>query len=263
MELNAAKEVKLYYGKINNLYESIYSNYIDSIKNDFRDIQDLFSGSWPKGKALDLGCGSGALTTLLLDTQEEVVALDISRVMLEKIRERVISHPLRKKIKIIQGDCVNMPKYLRNSLFEVIFFWGNGISHIPCSDYPLLASSISDALSPNGFFILNYRDGREWAKMAGKLELVGNDSHTWYYFYIFDSQEHVKHCDRFSASLIAISFQAGIKPLAEIINPCVHGYYFDIQALAVHLKTHGIVLNRTHSGHGLAGLHTAIFHKLK
>jgi SAM-dependent methyltransferase len=263
MELNATKEVELYYERINKKYESIYSNYIGSIENDFREIQGLFSGDWPKGKALDLGCGSGALTELLLGAQEEIVALDISRVMLEKMEERVRTHPLREKVRIMHGDAVALPQDLRNSQFEIVLFWGNGISHVPCTDYSLLASSISHALSPEGYFVLNYRDGVEWGKMAGKLELVGTDSNIWYYFYIFDPLEIARPCDRFSASIIAMTLGEDNTPFAEIINPCVHGYFCDIKALAGHLKTHGIVLQQTHSGRGLAGLHTAIFRKLK
>lgn len=60
------------------------------------------------GKALDIGCGSGAMVKDLLDRGFSVTATDFAPKMLEATKEFIKDHPKGKTVKLLQEDIENM-----------------------------------------------------------------------------------------------------------------------------------------------------------
>jgi len=81
-------------------YERNIPNYYDSTKEA---IEILYRSTANGTKVLDVGCGSGLATKLLLDKGLEVTAIDLSPKMVEYAKER------NPAAHIIQGDFLNYP----------------------------------------------------------------------------------------------------------------------------------------------------------
>lgn len=263
MKSEPLKQVNYFYSSIAEKYEVIYSNYIHAVRDSFRHFHDSFPGHWPLGATLELGCGSGVLTKILLETQERIVAIDISSPMLDKLESGIKNNSGRSRLQILKADAVKLPGKLRKSGFELIVFWGNGISHISSSDYKDLASGIAESLSPGGYFVVNYRDGLEWSKMKGAVEYLGEDKGEAYYFYMFPTPDRQgdEMGDRFSASIFSVSKNKSHCGQMEVFMPLLHGYYFNFQLFSECLKSHNLILQQKLPTLGMVGLHTAVFKK--
>ncbi len=96
------------------------------------------AGLDPVGRALDLGCGDGALTGLL--RAEHVTAADVSAVALGRARERV---PHAEAVEL-EPDA---PLPLGDSAFELVLC-AETIEHV--RDVQLLLSEIRRVLAPGG-----------------------------------------------------------------------------------------------------------------
>jgi len=65
----------------------------------------LAAGDLPtRGRAVDLGCGSGVQTLLLAAHGLDVVGVDLSTTAIEKARRRASAHPAGRRVRFLAGD---------------------------------------------------------------------------------------------------------------------------------------------------------------
>ena len=103
---------------------------------------------------LDLGCGDGALTQLVLDAHPsaEAVLLDFSEPMLERASERV--EHLGARAALVRGD-LNDPTWIErlpDGRYDVVVS-GLAIHHLPAQRKRELFAEVFRLLEPGGMFV--------------------------------------------------------------------------------------------------------------
>ncbi len=68
--------------------------------------------AWKGKRVLELGCGLGTETTNFARAGATVVAVDISRVSLDLLRQRLELESLSASVTLVQGDCEEVDKLL-------------------------------------------------------------------------------------------------------------------------------------------------------
>jgi ubiquinone/menaquinone biosynthesis C-methylase UbiE len=102
------------------------------------------------GRALDVGCGTGAAMRHLRPLcRQEVVGVDLSRGMLDEARRRQADAPGEATLTFVQGNALELP-YEKE--FDAVTSFG-AFGHIREEDEPRLVRSIARALRPGGRFI--------------------------------------------------------------------------------------------------------------
>jgi len=104
-----------------------------------------------KGTVLDMGCGTGKYTELLAKEGCNVIAMDVSRKMLEITKKKIVSKGLQSKVLYVHSDADTFP-FLDNSLDAIIGIFGV-LNHV--LKYKSIFKSISRALKPNGLLVFS------------------------------------------------------------------------------------------------------------
>jgi SAM-dependent methyltransferase len=101
----------------------------------------------PVGDVLELACGTGTWTELLLRHARSVTAVDASSEMLAIASERVDD----ERVRFIQADLFSWTPDRR---YDVVFF-GFWLSHVPSDRFESFWSLVSDCLEADGrvFFV--------------------------------------------------------------------------------------------------------------
>ena len=83
--------VRQEYDRLASIYDRRWQNYINKSLSFLLDFADISS----EAKLLDLACGTGELTRLLLEQnpQQQITGVDISESMLEIARKKLDTHP--------------------------------------------------------------------------------------------------------------------------------------------------------------------------
>ena len=102
------------------------------------------------GKALDIGCGSGAMVRDLLDKGFDVVAADISQNMLDATRKTVAGHSRAKHVEYTLQDIESMT--LKSNAFDVVVC--AGVIEYLKTDYNSLRE-IHRVLKPGGIAFIS------------------------------------------------------------------------------------------------------------
>lgn len=102
-------------------------------------------------QVLDLGCGSGILTTFLSSRCEQVTAIDGSEEMLEILKKDITSEGF-KNIKIIQGDIPDTLYSLDSSSYDLVVA-SSLLEYL--EDIELVLKEIMRLLKPNANLILS------------------------------------------------------------------------------------------------------------
>lgn len=110
--------------------------------------------SWPKGLAVDLGCGSGFQSLPLAEARFRVLALDICEPLLTELRSRDGNLPIRT----VCDDLSNFRNHL-DVAPTLIVCMGDTLTHLPSIDaVAQLFADAARALAPNGRIVLTFRD---------------------------------------------------------------------------------------------------------
>jgi SAM-dependent methyltransferase len=134
-----------------------YADYYDLIykdKNYGREvgfIENIFGKSKPK-KILEVGCGTGNYTKILLEREYEVTAVDISADMLEIASEKCVY-----KCKFIKGDIRTVSIDEKFDACIAMFAVMGYITEN--SDISKALNNIHRHLKPNGIFIFDVWNG--------------------------------------------------------------------------------------------------------
>jgi len=128
-----------------------------------RFIAELTRRIAPASRVLDLGCGTGVLTTAVADLGHHVTGVDISQAMLDQIRP--VSD--RGSITLRQGDVFALP-FADESFEGVVTRWV--IPHF--RDWPTILKEAGRVLRPGGCLVFDQcsRDNYELATRSGMLE---------------------------------------------------------------------------------------------
>ena len=137
------------------------ADYIHFVTTEF--IQELTQRIAPASQVLDLGCGTGVLTTALAALGFHVTGVDISQAMLDKIR------PLSDagSITLRQGDVFNLP-FTDASFDGIATRWV-----VPrFRDWPAILTEAARVLRPGGVMVFDHcsRANYELATRCGNLE---------------------------------------------------------------------------------------------
>lgn len=96
------------------------------------------------GRALDLCCGTGAMTSVLLERSGEVVGIDFSRGMLE-----VASRRLAGKVSLVRADALAPPF---GAAFDLVTCF-SALGHFLPEQHGALVGAVSRCLRPGGRFV--------------------------------------------------------------------------------------------------------------
>ena len=161
---------------------------------EVRDVETALDGFAPKGRVLELACGTGLWTQRLARYASELTAVDSSPEVLEIATQRV-----GDGVALVEADIFN---YEPAERYDVVFFsfW---LSHVPPERFDDFWTLVHRALVPGGrvFFIdslaeetstaldhsLTDRDG---ARMRRKLE---DGREFWVYKVFYQPHELMDH----------------------------------------------------------------------
>jgi demethylmenaquinone methyltransferase/2-methoxy-6-polyprenyl-1,4-benzoquinol methylase len=112
-----------------------------------RELAALLEGVRPTGQVLELACGPGAWTELLLRHGTSVTAVDAAPEMLARAKARVGAD----NVRFIQADIFTWTPDRR---YDFVFF-GFWLSHVPLDRFESFWSLVADCLEPTGrvFFV--------------------------------------------------------------------------------------------------------------
>lgn len=99
--------------------------------------------------AIDLGCGTGEYTRLLLSKGYHVVAVDISAGMLEVASQKLF--PYRDRVTTMVADVLNLD--LPDQSFQAAISFGAVLNHI--QDHGRFFSNVSDLLAPGSLLMFD------------------------------------------------------------------------------------------------------------
>lgn len=96
----------------------------------------------PRGRVLELACGTGTWTRLLVEHASEVVALDASEEMLEIAGAKVSD----RRVRFVKADLFS---WTPDDRYDVVcfFFW---LSHVPLSRFEAFWDLVRTCLVPTG-----------------------------------------------------------------------------------------------------------------
>ncbi len=117
-------------------------------------LDALGLATWPRGVAVDLGCGSGFQAIPLADAGFEVVALDLCEPLLAELRDRTGTRP----ICAVQDDLLNFGTHFDGEA-ALIVCMGDTLTHL--ASVEAVVALICDAaarLSIGGRLVLGFRD---------------------------------------------------------------------------------------------------------
>ena len=120
---------------------------VAAVEASLRDAQ-------PRGRVLELACGTGLWTRRLVELAEEVTAIDASPEVIRLNRERVGS----PRVHYVEADIFG---WHANEPYDFVFF-GFWLSHVPPDRFDGFWSEVRAALKPGGcvFFVDNANDAR-------------------------------------------------------------------------------------------------------
>jgi demethylmenaquinone methyltransferase/2-methoxy-6-polyprenyl-1,4-benzoquinol methylase len=107
------------------------------------ELERALDSFGPRGDVLELACGTGLWTRLLLRHARSVTAIDASPEMLAIASDRIAHDP---RVDFIEADLFRWRPERR---FDVVFF-GFWLSHVPPERFDSFWSMVADCLAPQG-----------------------------------------------------------------------------------------------------------------
>jgi trans-aconitate methyltransferase len=151
------------------------------------DLVDLLAPQ-PGERVLDVGCGTGELTSAIADAGASVVGLDASAEMIEAARRRSPSSPERR-LTFVVGDGESLAY---DAEFDAVF--SNAALHwMPRAD--LVAKGMARALGPGGRLVAEFGGkgciATIHSAVDATLRRLGEEPQTWLRWYFPDVAEYV------------------------------------------------------------------------
>lgn len=122
-----------------------------------RRIEGALDAFAPRGKVLEIACGTGSWTKLLAAHASEITALDASAEMLNVCRHNVPE----AHVRYVERDAFSWEPDAR---YDVVFF-ANWLSHVPPIRFEEFWQLVERCLTPNGrVFFLDEENLDMWEK---------------------------------------------------------------------------------------------------
>lgn len=115
---------------------------------------------------LDIGCGEGYLVKKLIPIADKITALDISKIALNRARNRLRD---RENIKFTRQDIL---KYETTERFDLIIC-SEVLFYLKTEDIHCLAERLTEWLLPNGYLLLVHIYGRTEDEKGVPLKSIG------------------------------------------------------------------------------------------
>ena len=128
------------------------------------------------GRAIDLGCGSGANAVYLAQHGFDVVGVDFSPVALDKARRRAESAGVAARVRFVQGDLTAPSIPAVNGPFDLLVDYGT-LDDLTGEHRRQMARTILRLASPGATFLLwcfyASRSDLPWMSFSGPSRLSG------------------------------------------------------------------------------------------
>lgn len=139
---------------LGTVYTWIAGGFEGAVARNRQFFETLGINSWPKGIAVDLGCGSGFQSIPLAEAGFDVLALDFCEALLTELR----GHAGKLPICTVCDDLANFPNRL-NVAPILIVCMGDTLTHLPSLDaVAQLFIDSARVLAPGGRVVLTFRD---------------------------------------------------------------------------------------------------------
>lgn len=147
-------------------YDLIYND--KNYKNEVTFIEDIFENTYKPKKILELGCGTGNYTQILLERGYEITGVDISENMLKIAKEKCTCNFIRGSIRDIS---INDRFDACIAMFAVMGYITEN------SDIVKVLNNIRRHLKPNGLFVFDVWNGLAVLRILPELRIkvVEND----------------------------------------------------------------------------------------
>ncbi len=122
-------------------YRAIAKEYMVDI-DAARALAAALEAYQPAGRVLELACGPGVWTELLLRYATSVTAIDAAPEMLARAKARVGG----ERVRFIQADLF---RWTPDQRYDVVFF-GFWLSHVPPDRFEAFWALVADSLAPAG-----------------------------------------------------------------------------------------------------------------
>ena len=136
---------RIFYDRISSIYDEVYVAHRVHAESVLKILQNIFSTRPPKTSVLDLGCGTGMLSLMLVDNEFNVAGLDISFPALCILRQQ------NSKVNVIQAEAGFLP--IPDESFDAVVCLG-AWRHFMDTDKIL--EEICRVLNRDGVFIVGY-----------------------------------------------------------------------------------------------------------
>lgn len=142
------------------VFDNIANEYVEYFKEDWEfinEIQEFAAQFAKKAKVLDLGCGSGYITSYLHNQNLNAIGLDFSQEMINIAKRK---YP---NIKFLLADFVNIENYFdEDSVDGIIAVYS--LYFVPKDQFESVLKSLSKVLKSDGkfFFVTQIGDGEDF-----------------------------------------------------------------------------------------------------
>lgn len=141
--------------------------------------------------AVDLGAGSGFQSIPLSELGFQVIAIDLSRELLDELRQSAGS----LSILAIQDDLLNFPRHTPAQA-ELIVCMGDTLTHLPTlPDVQRLITDARSKLAMGGRLLLGFRDMSVAAKDLDRFIAVRSDAERIFTCFLEYEERHVRVYD--------------------------------------------------------------------
>ncbi|NNK94220.1 MAG: class I SAM-dependent methyltransferase [Desulfobacterales bacterium] len=162
-----SRSIQAFYDQISSIYDEAFVSHEVHAKSIFRFLNEVFSNQVSKATVLDLGCGTGMLSTMLADGGYRVVGADISFPSLCILRKKY------QQVNVIQSEAIFLS--IADNSFDAVVCLG-AWRHFVNTDKVL--REISRVLTNDGFFIVGYFPPAIAGIFHVKQNLLGNLSNS-------------------------------------------------------------------------------------
>jgi SAM-dependent methyltransferase len=142
-------------------YDLIYKD--KDYKKEVDFIEDIFQSTHKPKKILEIGCGTGNYTRILLERGYKITAVDISENMLKMAKEKCAC-------KFIKGDIRDISI---NDKFDACIAMFAVMDYVTeNSDLVKVFSNIYKQLKPNGVFVFDVWNGLAVLRLLDRKSVV-------------------------------------------------------------------------------------------
>ncbi len=144
-----------YYRRRAGEYDLATKPVYDQLRAEENVIRSALREFAPRGRVLEIACGTGSYTVELVPFASEVTAVDSSPEMLQHHREKVRSEKVRRVV-------ADVFSWVPEHTYDVAFF-ANWLSHVPLTHFERFWGLVERFLDPNGrVFFVDERKHEHW-----------------------------------------------------------------------------------------------------